>query len=337
MELLNKYKINIKNNEIEKIKKEIFIKTIAFLDEHVEIREQLKNIFQVKNDENYKKIISNYLSDIWLYINDIKYCLKCKEADFFDCNKPQPHYRHYEINLEFNGHYVFQMLSPCKWKKKFDEKNKPYIFDDLAYLGPFRDFPLTMFSLKEENELTIHNWDDSRNRYPLLKKCYEMLKEQQMGGIFIYGNFSSGKTYVSIAILNSFLKSLEVKKSVSAFLNFPERINYLQKIFFDDQNEFRKLMDLYSNVYFMVFDNFGDEFKSEFIRDRIVWPILLSRSKKNLLTIINSHFNYEDIARMYSFGKNGIEGAKFKELLLKMCGQPFDISAKKYKNNKIIS
>lgn len=325
MKLLNEQKINLKITNKDILKQKLFEKIREFLLKNEDIKNKIINIFNIKNKQDEQRIFSNFLSDIWLYVNDKKYCLNCR--GFENCDKRNPFFRHYKIDLTYDGVFTFQKLFPCDLQIKYIEKNAPFVFENLIYLGPFRDYQFSLISLK------IKDLDAFGNRINLFKRCIEIVNAKKSKWIFIFGSLLSGKTYVSVAILNDFLLILKKnnKEGSAAFLNFPKRISELQSIFFSDQKEFKKIINLYSSVSLLVIDNFGDEFKSEFIRDKIIWPILLSRAENNLITILNSRFNYDDIFKMYSLNnKDKVKGKQFVELLIKMCGNPFDISTKIY-------
>ena len=326
MKLLNEQEIDLKITNIDKPRQKTIKEIYDFLSKNSIIKEQVMRIFNIKSKYDEQKIFFNFSSDIWMFINDKKYCLNC--PGFEKCCKRGIFFPHYKIDLVYDGVFVFQKLLPCDLKIEYIKKNSSYIFKDFIYLGPFRDYPYSLISLK------ISNLDVTRNRLALFEKCSEiMANAKKTKWIFIFGSFLSGKTYVSVAILNDLLAVLRKnsKEESAVFLNFPKRISELQNVFFSDQKEFKKLISLYYSVPFLVIDNFGDEFKSEFIRDKIIWPILLARAENNLVTIFNSRFDYDNIFKMYSMNyKDGAIGKQIVELLKKMCGKPFDISTKIY-------
>ena len=85
-------------------------------------------------------------------------------------------------------------------------------------------------------------------------------------------------------------------------------------------------MDLYVNVPVLVLDDFGNEYKSDYLRDTILFPILSERSKTEKITLFTSDFTFEEIAKMYS-GKDSdrIRSNQLKRLLQAMCIAPIEL------------
>ena len=50
----------------------------------------------------------------------------------------------------------------------------------------------------------------------------------------------------------------------------------------------------------LVLDDLGNEFRSDFVRDNVFFPILSYRAKNKLFTLITSNYSIEDICTMYS-------------------------------------
>ncbi len=69
-------------------------------------------------------------------------------------------------------------------------------------------------------------------------------------------------------------------------------------------------MDLYCNCDVLVFDDFGNEFKNDLIRDSIIFEIISKRSAAHLFTIFTSDFSIEDIVTLYSTSKSAALRAK---------------------------
>ena len=83
-------------------------------------------------------------------------------------------------------------------------------------------------------------------------------------------------------------------------------------------------MDKYKNAGLLVFDDFGNEFKSDFVRDNILYPLLSYRVKNKLFTIITSNYSIEDCASMYqtsNASKPKIE--QIRQMLKMMCSSEF--------------
>ena len=88
------------------------------------------------------------------------------------------------------------------------------------------------------------------------------------------------------------------------------------------------MLDQYCNIPILVLDDFGNEFKNEYVRDTIVLPILLARSKKKLFTIITTDFSFSEIAILYDLSKSKagqIKSEQLERTLKGACPNVFDL------------
>ena len=67
----------------------------------------------------------------------------------------------------------------------------------------------------------------------------------------------------------------------------------------------------------MVIDDFGNEFKSDYIRDQIVIPLFAERSRAGLRTYFTSQYTLDEIKQLYSLHKSYIEGSRVSKLIEK--------------------
>ena len=65
----------------------------------------------------------------------------------------------------------------------------------------------------------------------------------------------------------------------------------------------KNLFDEIKDADLLVLDAFGDEYKSDFVRDTFVYPLLQERAYSNKITIINSNFTIKEIVSMYNLAK----------------------------------
>ena len=113
-------------------------------------------------------------------------------------------------------------------------------------------------------------------------------------------------------------------KGPVAFIDAPYRFKELQST--KDNNTFNNLIEKYSHVPVLVIDDLGNEYKSDFVRESILFPILSNRAKAHLLTIITSDFSMNDITTMYltnQASKPKVE--QIKRLLKRMCQKEINL------------
>ena len=138
--------------------------------------------------------------------------------------------------------------------------------------------------------------------------------------VYLYGAVRSGRSYAASAMANhKYIKECET----IAFLNCPLRFKELSELYFKDSPYFKELMNEYSNVDYLVLDDFGSEYKNELIRDSILIPLLKARITNKKITSFTSDFKIDDVRRLYTFKKdnNTIMLDQLMDLLQNNCGK----------------
>ncbi|MCQ2792172.1 MAG: hypothetical protein MJ208_01465 [Bacilli bacterium] len=285
------------------------------IKDNANIKKMIDEMFnEIKNDQELmhyldkvgitnQEIIKNNVATIMLVKDDLDYCRKC--PGFYACNK---NHHHYVFTLNYDGKNIRKNLMPCELKLKDEKINEAYLI---------RDFP----DLWREN--TVNKLDKSKVRLPLIKRYKDALNSER-NWIYITGSHRAGKSYAAVAILNGFIK---LHKGKGAFINYPERVRELQDYTYSNKDDFANLIKLYSTVDYLVIDNFGNEYKSEYVRDAITLAILNERARRGLVTIFTSEFDFDDISYMYSLNAAGkARGRQLKNLLERYAIEPIDIS-----------
>ena len=292
------------------------LKSDRQIKENADIKKMISEMFsEIKKDKEVmtylkklgiedEEFIRNNVATIMLLKDDLDYCRNC--PGFTNCNKP---HHHYVFTLNYDGNNIGKALKPCELKVKDEKINESYLI---------RDFPDAW------REMSVAKLDKSKVRMPLIKRYKEAL-ETSRNWIYITGSHRSGKSIAAAAILNGFIK---LKKGKGAFLNYPERARELQDYTYNNKDDFNNLIHLYSTVDYLVIDNFGNEYKSEYVRDSITLAILNERARRGLVTIFTSEFDFDDIAYMYSLNQAGkARGKQLKNLLTSYAINPIDISS----------
>lgn len=265
-----------------------------------ELLKQLK-LSNITSDQ----VIKENLSIITDYKNDRDYCKKCPGFD--NCNKHRPHF---VTTLNYDGYFVTRELKPCKHKLDDMAKEEAYLV---------RDFPT------EWRSSTIPTMDKNKRRLELIKRFEKALNSNTDNWVFITGNHRSGKSFVAATLINYFNHK---KHRPVAFINYPQRVKELLDLSYNNKEDFLEKMNLYTTVDLLVLDDFGNEYKSEYIRDAVTLNILNERARLGLMTIFTSEFNYDDLATMYSLNASGrTRGKQLKNLLNDLAGEIIDISS----------
>ena len=233
-----------------------------------------------KIDENIVKIFD--------FVNDINYCKKCPGVK--KCAKSNPLlctkivYEHCEVDRQ---------LVPCKELLKQITFKRQFVV---------RDFD------EDWLDSNLRSIDRNQGRDLALLRYRNFLKEKDNEWIYLTGSKNSGRSYFAAALV---VDAARKDRGPVCFLNSTLRLRELNDLNYAKKKEdFDRKLDQYSNIPILVFDDFGNEFKNDFVRDAILFPILSNRASKRLLTIFTSDFTISEVETLYSNTKAGAIRAK---------------------------
>ena len=239
------------------------------------------------------------------YQEDFNICKNCPGFD--KCSKKE---RHISTYVYKDGSYVTTRSEPCKEFIKEMEIESKYIA---------KDFP------SEWRNSTLKNLDLSENRRPLIKEFVNIAKGKSNKWLYVKGNHKVGKSFVLVTFANEFI-ALGLGKV--AIINASKQLKNIADMAYSDKEGFKNVIKILEEVPLLVIDEFGQEYKNEFVRDQIVLPILNERSHNDRPTFFSSEFTINEIQQLYSIGKNGgaIRGKQLGNLLTDMCEKEFDLT-----------
>lgn len=239
------------------------------------------------------------------YQEDFNVCKAC--PGYEKCPKKDKHICLYVVK---DGSYINVKPQYCKEYLKEMELESKYVV---------KDFPA------EWRESVLKNLDLSENRRPLIKEFVNITKGKSDKWLFVKGNHKVGKSFVLVTFANEFV-ALGLGKV--AVINASKQFKAIADISYQDKEAFANAINVLSSVDLLVIDEFGQEYKNEFIRDQIVIPILKERSHNGLPTFFSSEFTIKEIQQLYSISKNGgaIRGKQLGTLLTDMCEKEYDLT-----------
>ena len=189
-------------------------------------------------------------------------------------------------------------LGPSEETKRKEALEKNYIY---------KDFPE---SWKDLNGKSIKGERYKKLRTALAKTFQ---KNTTKPWVFVKGDSGCGKSYYLAGLLND----LAADGESVCFINGAKRFDELKALAIKNRQEFDKIMASLEGCGTMVIDDFGNEFKSEYIRDQIVLPLLAERSRAGLRTYFTSQYSLDEIKQLYSLHKSYIEGSRVSKLIEK--------------------
>ncbi|MDD3478452.1 MAG: DnaA/Hda family protein [Candidatus Izemoplasmatales bacterium] len=291
----------------------IKINQTEFLDDDLDavIEQQYQNLLadplvhqEIKRlgatPDEVKQNIAMFLA----YQEDRHYCSSCPGLE--QCDKRQ---RHYQIKLERVGRFIERTYEPCPLlMAKYERDRKFWISDfDEAW--------------KEKRFTDI---DGKASRKALLEEAIALIKGQSDRWLFITGGHRIGKTYLMVMIINELLNG---KARQAAIINAGARFKELLEAAINDKSKFKEMFDRYTTIDVLGIDDFGNEYKTDFLRDQIVYPMLLERAKNKKITLFTSDFKITELGTLYSNSESGrIRSRQLVRLLTDYAQKELEIS-----------
>ncbi len=261
-------------------------------------KEQEKEYKEALKDEEYisllKKLHINESdakkNTIKLYdtLEELSNCKNCKSL--------------YECKNKLNGHVYFPEKKesnllfsyiPCKYMKKAMRAKKDT-----------RESILESACLKEvtptKNRIEVIKW---------IKKYYDNFDPyKESKGLYLHGNFGTGKTYILAALLNELKNKYKVSVEI---VYVPELLRKLK----ENLNLVGDKIYYLENVDVLLLDDIGAEKVTDWGRDEIIGTILQTRMNKRMPTFFTSNLNIKELESHLSLTKDNEDVVKAKRLI----------------------
>ena len=143
---------------------------------------------------------------------------------------------------------------------------------------------------------------DDLGRLPIFERLYAFvdLYPSIRKGLYLYGDFGVGKSFMMAAVAHD----LSEKRGVSStLLHYPSFVIDVKNAIGD--GNVKTLVDEIKQAEVLILDDIGAEQSTAWVRDEILQVILQYRMQEDLPTFFTSNFNFEDLEKHFSKGKNG--------------------------------
>ena len=239
---------------------------------------------------------------IFDFSEDVKNCKNCQGLR--SCNK-EPKFL--VTNITYDHGVVDRNIIPCKKYLEQINFKKRFVVVDFTedYLDNHISVDVSNINSKSKREI-LRKYKESA----VLKKSNDW--------IFIKGDMSTGKSFFAATLCVDTARN-KLFETIS-FIDVPERFKELTDLAFQKSPKFIELLDKIKNSEMLVLDDLGNEFRSDFVRDNVFFPILAYRAKNKMFTMITSNYSIEDICTMYytnQASKPKID--QIRQLLTVMC------------------
>ncbi|MFV0249445.1 MAG: primosomal protein DnaI [Bacilli bacterium] len=269
----------------------------------------MKSFLDSLKDEDFKnfidklglsyEVLSKYTSSLETSTKEYKNCCKCK--GLVECKNNMIGYAYLpKVN---SSNIIFQYKA-CKYQNKY--------LKELDYLKNIYNFNIPN-SIKEAKMKDIYM--DDENRYQVLKYLNHFIRnygiEKNIKGIYLYGSFGCGKTY----LVSSLFHELAKKNIKSAIVFWPDFLSELKSSFGGDKNEFKIKFEKIKKVPLLLIDDLGAENTTAFGRDEVLCPILQYRMQEALPTFFTSNLDFKMLEQHFSVTKDGVDNIKARRII----------------------
>ena len=240
---------------------------------------------QITPEEAYKMT-----SKLELSASELKKCAECQ--GFYMCQNSL--IGHVSLPKRANGQ-LFYTYEPCKYMKKMvgEQKEK----EKLAHFN--EEARMKDIDVSDKKRIKAVKWLD--------KFFSDYNYNKPMKGLYLYGNFGSGKTFLISALFNE----LKLKKNITTeIVYFPEILRTLK----NDWDLYESKIHLYETVDLLCLDDIGAEKVSDWARDEVLGTILQTRMNHHKTTFFTSNLTLEDLEAHFKIKDNVEESLKARRI-----------------------
>ncbi|UOY94263.1 primosomal protein DnaI [Ectobacillus sp. JY-23] len=241
------------------------------------------------HEEVTSSMVERSLMKLYEYIGQSVSCENCPNLD--GCkNMIQGYHPH----LVIQGKTIDIQYDRCPRKVAYDERKKQQSLIQSVYIPR---------EILEANMATVDLGDPQR--FQAILAAERFLEEYEPGkrvqGIYFYGAFGVGKTYILGAIANA----LAERQISSMLIYLPEFLREMKGSIQD--NSISDKLDAVKRVPVLMIDDIGAEGMSSFVRDDILGTILQFRMLENLPTFFTSNFDLKGLEHHLTYTQRGEE------------------------------
>ena len=165
-------------------------------------------------------------------------------------------------------------------------------------------------SLKNVTVADIDKNDENRVEVMLAITDFVKRFEEKPKGLYIYGNFGIGKSYLMAYLANLLSKTY---LQSTTMLHYPTFVVNIKNAIKD--GSVKERIDEIKLAQVLVLDDIGAEQHSPWVRDDVLQVILQYRMQENLPTFFTSNFSFDDLERHFASGKSGDETWQAKRVM----------------------
>lgn len=250
-------------------------------------KEKLIDLY--KNNSLLKdiKLTENNIMDAVYYVDELSNCKKCKSLN--ECkNKTRGVFPFFDGDELKYSSCVYQEIESRK-------SNVNSIFASNYVI----DATLEKFDISTEARTKVLAY---------AKNVIDNSKKNKQG-LYIYGNFGTGKTYFLSALANEL-----AQKNVKSIIVFmPDLSRNLKNAM--NENLLESRVNLLKEVDVLMLDDLGGEMITSWLRDEIIAPVIQYRMLYNKPIYITSNLDYTHLREHFASTKDDLDNIKANRIL----------------------
>ncbi len=261
---------------------------------------------KIKEDDARKNTIN--LTDS---LEELANCKNCH--NLYECQNKVKGYVYFPELKESN--LVFSYI-PCKYKKKaLKDARMKKTSQNVLESARMKDIKIT------KSRTTVIKW---------LKDYYDNFDPFKTSkGLYLHGNFGTGKTYLIAALLNEIKNKYGVRAEITYVPELLRKLKENLNLVGD------KLYEL-ENVDLLLLDDIGAEKVTEWGRDEILGTILQTRMNKGMPTFFTSNLTINELEKTLSITKDSEDAVKAKRIIerIKYLTEDIELLGNNYREEK---
>lgn len=224
-----------------------------------------------------EKHIERNINELFEYKTQWDNCDRCPGLE--NCPNIMKGYQP-KISLQRND--IHLQYAPCSLKVKDDERRRRQSLIKSLYV-PVEVTKVTIEDLHE----------DTPSRINAIAKALEFVMNvaprENGRGLYVYGPFGVGKTFLMGAIANK----LAEKNFETVFVYVPDFFRELKAGIGD--GSYQRKFDEVKNAEILILDDIGAETMTDWVRDDILGALLQFRMMEKLPTLFTSNFDLDEL------------------------------------------
>ena len=249
---------------------------------------EIKEFIRKNQDVITNGMIERSLVKLFEFTNQSKECNKCESLE--GCINMMKGY-HPELVITRNT--IDLKYDRCPRKIMDDEKRKNEKLIKSLYMP------------RDILHATFDDLNRDHTRMAAISKALSFILDYEKGmepkGLYFYGEFGVGKSYLLGAIANK----LAQKQISSMIVYVPELLREMKSSISD--STLNEKIEALKKEPILMLDDIGAEAVSSWTRDEVLGPILQFRMLEKLPTFFTSNFDYQQLEHHLTYSQRGEE------------------------------